>query len=233
MLRRRFRYRLPRERRRSPRLSLERIELAGADLHYDAQAIAADRAAALFTALRDAIAWERHRLRLFGRWIDAPRLSCWIGDPGAAYTYSRVRFEPRPWPAVVRQLRTELHALTGIAFNSVLANRYRDGRDSMGWHADDERELGDAPVIASLSFGATRVFRLRSRHDPAQPPRSLDLGAGSLLLMSGPTQRNWQHALPKTSRDVGERINLTFRHIMDMPASVASAADSCESGDPG
>lgn len=157
-------------------------------------------------------------MRLFGRDIDAPRLSCWIGDPGTDYSYSRVRFQPRPWPAVVQQLRTELHALTGFAFNSVLANRYRDGRDSMGWHADDERELGDAPVIASLSFGATRAFRLRSRHDPGHSSRTLDLGPGSLLLMRGSTQRNWQHSLPKTSRPIGERINLTFRRIVNAQA---------------
>ena len=170
-------------------------------------------AEALLSTLRDEIAWERHRLRLFGREVDAPRLSCWIGDADAAYTYSRVRFQPRPWPPALQRLREEL-ALRGVGrFNSVLANRYRHGRDSMGWHSDDEPELGHEPVIASLSLGAERRFVLR-RRGQTRIAHALALPHGSLLLMRGASQRDWQHALPKTARAVGERINLTFRRVI-------------------
>jgi len=194
-------------------MSLVAVDLPGADVRYDARAITPSRAAGLFVALREQIVWQRHRLKLFGREIDAPRLSSWIGDADAIYTYSRTRFEPLPWTPVLASLRDELRERLGFDFNSVLANRYRDGRDSMGWHSDDERELGPQPVIASLSFGAARRFRLRGRN-PAPSMLAIDLEPGSLLLMGGDTQLNYQHDLPKTARLVGERINLTFRRIL-------------------
>lgn len=191
---------------------LQALALADAELAFDPHWLAPAQADALFESLVAGIAWETHRLKLFGREIDAPRLSCWIGDPGASYTYSRVRFEPRPWPAVLAPIRARLERELATRFNSVLANRYRSGRDAMGWHADDERELGPAPVIASLSLGAARRFVLRHRRERART-FALELGHGSLLLMRGPTQRHWQHALPRTARPVGERLNLTFRQV--------------------
>jgi alkylated DNA repair dioxygenase AlkB len=189
-----------------------RLELAGADLRHDAHAYPRAQADALFAALHDEIPWQRHRLKLFGREVDAPRLSCWIGDADARYVYSRVRFDPLPWTPTVAQLRDDLAARLGVRFNSVLANLYRDGRDSVGWHSDDEPELGATPVIASLSFGATRTFRLRSRAT-REAALSLDLSHGSLLVMSGDTQRLYQHALPKRAGITAPRINLTFRRI--------------------
>lgn len=191
---------------------LERVELAGADLRYDAQAYPPALADALFAALDGEIPWQRHRLKLFGREIDAPRLSCWIGDADASYVYSRVRFEPLPWTPTVARLRDDLAARIGVRFNSVLANLYRDGRDSVGWHSDDEPELGATPLIASLSFGATRTFRLRSRAT-REAALSFDLAHGSLLVMAGETQRLYQHALPKRAGVTRARINLTFRRI--------------------
>jgi len=185
----------------------------GADVRYIDRWIDPDAADALFVALRDGIAWERHRLRIFGRDIDAPRLSCWIGDADAGYTYSRVRYEPRPWPGSLLELRERLCGDCGVAFNGVLANFYRDGSDGMGWHADDEPEIDQAVPIASVSLGATRRFVLRERRDHARK-HAIDLGHGSLLLMPAGMQRDWQHALPKTARAVGERINLTFRRIV-------------------
>lgn len=195
-------------------MALQAIALPDADLRFEAQALASDRADACFTALQAEIPWDQHRLRLFGREIDAPRRSCWIGDADAVYTYSRTRFEPHPWTPTTAALRDELERLTGTRFNSVLANRYRDGNDAMGWHSDDERELGPEPLIASLSFGAARRFRLRHRHDRTQPVLSIELGHGSLLLMAGATQRLYQHALPRSTRVTGERINLTFRNVL-------------------
>lgn len=178
--------------------------------------LAAGEADALYDALMQQVAWEMHRIRMFGRMVDSPRLSCWIGDPGASYVYSRVRFEPRPWPAALAALRPRIDAAAGVAMNSVLANLYRDGRDAMGWHSDDEPELGPRPVIASLSLGGTRRFAFRHCHDPARKC-TLELPHGSLLLMAGDTQAQWRHALPRTARPVPPRINLTFRRILPSP----------------
>ena len=195
-------------------MTLQTLPLPGADVAWDPRWLAAGEADALYQHLLDDVPWETHRIRLFGRLVDSPRLSCWIGDPGARYRYSGTLFEPHPWPLRLQALRSRLADALGVGFNSVLANRYRDGRDAMGWHRDDERELGAAPVIASISLGATRRFRLKA-DDPAVPPLSLDLPHGSLLVMRGQTQARFRHALPRTARPVGERINLTFRRILD------------------
>ena len=193
-------------------MRLHALDLPDADVALDAAWLAPGEAEALLAGLRDAIPWSVHRIRLFGREVDSPRLSCWIGDPGTAYRYSGTLFEPRPWPPLLLPVRERLCAELGTGFNSVLANRYRGGRDCMGWHSDGEAELGPAPVIASLSLGATRRFVFKHRSDPARK-LALDLPHGSLLVMAGATQRHYRHALPRTARPVGERINLTFRRI--------------------
>lgn len=191
---------------------LERVTLPDADLRFAPGWLPADEADALFARLQREIAWECHRIRIFGREVDSPRLSCWIGDPDAVYVYSRTRFVPHPWPASLLPLRERLADELGVAFNSVLANLYRDGRDRMGWHSDDEPELGPRPVIASVSLGAVRRFSLKPRAGGAS--RALDLPHGSLLVMAGDTQAAWRHALAGTARAVGPRINLTFRRII-------------------
>ena len=187
--------------------------LPGAELRFAPGWLAATEADALLAALRGEIHWETHRIRLFGREVDSPRLSCWIGDEGTAYTYSGARFQPHPWPAALLAIRRRLANDLDGAFNSVLANRYRDGRDCMGWHSDNESALGPHPLIASLSLGATRRFVLKHRHDSSRK-LELELPHGSLLVMGGDTQRNYRHALPRTTRPVDERINLTFRRIL-------------------
>ena len=194
----------------SAALRWQRLDLEGADVRL-ARFCDEHAADAWFARLLDEIAWERHRLRLFGREVESPRLSCWVGDAGTAYRYSGVTFEPRAWTPALAELRTALARL-GESCNSVLCNLYRDGRDSMGWHSDDEPELGAAPVILSFSFGAARRFRLRHRHR-AERRLELELPSGSLLRMAGATQRNYRHDLPKTARAVAPRINLTFRRV--------------------
>ncbi|AXA84699.1 alpha-ketoglutarate-dependent dioxygenase AlkB [Lysobacter oculi] len=168
-------------------------------------------AAALFGALVDAVPWSVHRIHLFGREVDSPRLSCWMGDEGASYRYSGTRFAPHPWLPALADVRAKLEGQFEAGFNSVLANLYRDGRDAMGWHRDDEPELGDSPVIASLSLGATRRFLLKT---DAGERHAIDLAPGDLLLMSGDSQRRYRHALPRTAKPVGLRINLTFRRVL-------------------
>lgn len=202
-------------------MALRPLHLPRADVAFDPGWLPQADADALLEDLRTCVAWQVHRLRLFGREVDAPRLSCWIGDPGASYRYSGTHFDPHPWPRALLPVRTRLEREAGVAFDSVLANRYRGGSDAMGWHSDDEPELGAEPVIASLSLGATRRFRLKPRMGDDDAV-SLDLPHGSLLLMRGTTQEHWRHALPRTARAVGERINLTFRRIV-RPARAPSA----------
>ncbi len=188
------------------------IALPDADVQVDPDWLTTSDADALFTTLRDGIAWEVHRIRLFGRLVDSPRLSCWIGDAGTAYAYSGTRFEPKPWPAALLPVRARLCRETGVDFNSVLANCYRDGRDYMGWHSDNERALGQQPVIASLSLGQARRFVFRQRSG-SRGKNEVMLSNGTLLLMAGDTQALYQHALPATMKPVATRINLTFRRI--------------------
>lgn len=194
-------------------MALSALLLPEADLLFDACFLPPAEATALLTHLTADVAWEQRAIRMFGQELPQPRLTAWYGDPAARYTYSGLTWEPRPWTAALRDLRQRVEAAAGARFNSVLLNLYRDGRDSMGWHADDEPELGPAPVIASVSLGATRRFRLRPRPGLQHPAQALDLPAGSLLVMGGVTQRHWQHALPKTARPVGPRLNLTFRWV--------------------
>lgn len=186
--------------------------LPGAWLRYAPAFLDAASADGLLDALLAEIRWEQHHVRLFGRTVPSPRLSCWIGDAGSAYTYSGVRQEPRPWPCSLLPLRDRLRTACGTAFNSALANLYRDGGDAMGWHSDDEPELGAEPLIASLSLGGTRRFLLRPRSGGGR--LCLALAHGSLLLMGGDCQQLYRHALPRTRRDVAPRINLTFRRIV-------------------
>jgi len=155
--------------------------------------------------------WKQETLALFGRRIPQPRLSAWYGD--AAYAYSGLHLDPRPWPPVLADLRRRCAEIAGAAFNSVLANLYRDGADSMDWHADDEASLGPAPVIASISLGAPRRFQMR-RKDKRGEAVCTELGNGDVLVMSGRCQADWLHRVPKTKKPVGPRINLTFRNVV-------------------
>jgi alkylated DNA repair dioxygenase AlkB len=170
-----------------------------------------DAAADVEHGLASAIEWREESLLIFGRRVKVPRLCAWYGDDGVTYRYSHAEHRADVWPPLIRSLRDALHSRLGIRFNFVLANLYRDGNDALGWHADNERELGRYPCIASLSFGVSRRFCMRAR---ARDRRfSVLLEPGSLLLMWGASQRDWQHSVPR-SRDVSEpRINLTFRMV--------------------
>jgi len=172
-----------------------------------------------FDTLRAEIDWLQHEPMIFGRRVKAPRLSAWHGEAGIRYRYSGITLDALPWTPTVQQIRDAVQALVPCSlaphgFNSVLLNLYRDGADAMGWHSDDEAELGVDPVIASVSLGACRRFSLRHRHRSDVERVDLDLSHGSLLLMAGSTQRYWQHSLPRR-RDVdAPRINLTFRQVV-------------------
>jgi alkylated DNA repair dioxygenase AlkB len=192
----------------------ERLELGdGAWLEWWPQFLAPDERPSA-EALAAELPLRTDTFAMFGKRVRVPRLISWHGDPGCRYRYSGQTYEPAPWTPGLARIRGMLHERTGIAWNAVLANYYRDGSDSVGWHADDERELGparDDVAIASLSLGATRRFAMRHRQSGER--RAFELGDRSLLVMRGTTQRHWRHALPKTAAPVGPRLNLTFRLI--------------------
>lgn len=190
------------------------LALPGADLLYWPSLAPGIDSATLLPALHAAVAWRQESITLFGRTHLQPRLIGWMGDPGCAYRYSGTLWEPAPWHPLVESLRRTVETQTGARFNSVLLNLYRDGQDGMGYHSDDEPELGPEPAIASLSLGAERPLHFRHRRDREEPTRRFPLADGSLLLMRGATQANWKHAIPKTRRPIGPRLNLTFRRIL-------------------
>ncbi len=166
-----------------------------------------------FCTLEQEVAWEQSIIRVYGRERPIPRLNAWHGVPGATYTYSGRHFLPHAWTPVLLDVKQRIEAVTGESFNSVLANLYRDGNDSVSWHSDDEPELGANPVIASVSLGAERKFVLKHKHRRDLAPVILWLPSGSLLLMKDETQHYWTHQVPKTKNAVGQRINLTYRLI--------------------
>ena len=191
---------------------MSRIELAeGAWLDYLPAWIDASDADRLLTALRDELAWEHREIVIFGRRIPQPRLIAWGGS--AAYRYSGQTLEPRALTGTVAALLARASAFARVPFNHVLANRYRDGHDSMGMHADDERELGPAPVVATLSLGAARRFVIAGRRAKTGERRNLSLASGSLLVMGGACQSEFRHGLPRDPALQSERISLTFRSV--------------------
>lgn len=160
--------------------------------------------------------WKSQKITLWGKTYLQPRLIAWYGDDSQEYSYSGVTMKALPMTPRLLQLKARVESLSGCSFNSVLLNYYRNHRDGMGFHADDEPELGARPVIASLSIGATRQFVLKHKFRKDVKDRKLPLPSGSLLLMKGATQENWKHGVPKTSSVCGPRVNLTFRKILPL-----------------
>lgn len=167
----------------------------------------------IFQRLHTQIDWRQEFITLYGKRHPQPRLTAWYGDAGATYRYSGLTLKPCPWVPVLQTAKSLVESAARHRFNSVLLNLYRTGQDSMGWHSDNEPELGRHPVIASLSFGATRRFIMRHCDRKDLPKVELCLSHGSLVIMQGKTQHCWQHQVPKTAKPVGPRINLTFRWI--------------------
>ena len=190
----------------------ERLGLDGADVVIHRNYLEADEADRYFNVLRDEVEWKQEEALLFGKRQPIPRLTAWFGDSQGTYTYSGIKMTPTPWTEVLAEIRDRTGMVAETEFNSVLLNLYRDGQDSVGWHADDEPELGPEPTIGSVSLGATRRFHLRPK-DGSLETVSVELHHGDVLVMRGPMQRAWQHQLPKTQRAIGPRINLTFRTV--------------------
>jgi alkylated DNA repair dioxygenase AlkB len=195
------------------RRRFEALDLPGAEIVFYPALFSAIEADHLLRELRDTTAWRQDTLKFFGKIVDVPRLTAWYGDEGTRYVYSGIENVPLPWTPALLEVKRAVEPPSGVAFNGVLLNRYRSGKDSVSWHADDEPEFGERPVIASVSFGATRSFQLRHKTRKGLKA-TIELGHGSLLLMRGDTQAHWLHRVPKTTRAVEERLNLTFRRVV-------------------
>jgi alkylated DNA repair dioxygenase AlkB len=204
----------PRPRRARVIQGKGRLEIEDGVFEYWPGFLDPEEASSYFAALQSRIDWHTPRVFVCGRWIDSPRQSAWYGDRGAVYRYSGTLNEPIPWLPELKTLRERLNHFCKNQFNSTLANHYRSGNDSMGWHSDDEKELGPDPVIASISLGGARRFLLRHRRRQDLPTHEIMLENGSLLVMRTGSQGTWRHSIPKTRRAVAPRINLTYRHIM-------------------
>ena len=178
------------------------------------QIVDPSEATQMFERLITEIPWQQEHLRIAGKLRAIPRLQCWMGDSASKYGYSGVRLALCPWHETVKKIHDRVADLSASTFNCVLINYYRNGQDSVAWHADDETELGDTPVIASVSLGAERIFELKQKHQTPAKKYKLLLRHGSLLIMSGTMQQHWLHQLPKDKGLLEARINLTFRNIV-------------------
>ena len=164
----------------------------------------------LATAINQ-VAWRQDNIHIAGKSIPIPRLQNWYGDPTTSYTYSRIKLQAVAFPPWMEMLRRRVERQTGNCFNRTLVNYYRDGQDSVDWHADDERELGSEPIIASVSLGQERAFLLR--HKTTKERLKINLPPGSLMMMGPGIQEHWHHSVAKDKNVVGPRINFTFRNM--------------------
>ena len=194
----------------------EHIRRDGLEIDLVQDFLAPGEASRVLQQLIETTPWEQPRVRVYGKWHLTPRLVSFHAEPDLAYAYSEWLHAARPWTPMLLDLRQRLAAAANSPFNAVLLNYYRDGRDSIGWHADDETELGADPVIASLSVGAARELFFKPRGGQGER-LSLRLASGSLMIMRGKTQQNWLHHLPRRARCSRPRVNLTFRLIRPLP----------------
>jgi alkylated DNA repair dioxygenase AlkB len=192
---------------------LQLVPMQDAEIYYLPSMRLQKPADVLLGELIEGVPWRAEKVVVWGKSHPQPRLIAWFGDDGQSYTYSGIRLEPLPWTDVLLGIRRDVERTAETRFNSVLLNYYRDHNDSMGFHSDDEPELGLNPIIASLSLGEQRTFVLKHKSRRDLKSVKLPLASGSLLVMKGQTQRHWKHGIEKESRPCGPRVNLTFRRI--------------------
>lgn len=190
----------------------EEYNLPQAELIYDTEFLDPEFSEKLFKELYTQTDWKQEPIKIFGKEMMQPRLTHLFGEK--SYSYSNIKMNPEPFPEMLQQLKNKLENFTKSTFNICLANLYRDGQDSMGWHSDNEKELGKNPTIASISLGGERMFHLQHK-SKKELKQKIVLAPSSLLIMAGETQHFWKHQLPKTKKKVTPRINLTFRKVLD------------------
>lgn len=188
------------------------LNLPDAEIIYYPHFFDKKEADVIFAQLTADIPWQQDDIRVFGKIHPQPRLTALFGNEGKPYAYSNIKMQPHPWTLLLEKIKLQIESVSDTTFTTVLLNQYRDGKDSNGWHADNEKELGTNPIIASVSFGAERVFQLKHNLISSLKQNIL-LEHGSLLVMKGTTQHFWKHQIPKTSKPISSRINLTFRVI--------------------
>jgi alkylated DNA repair dioxygenase AlkB len=192
---------------------LERIPMQDAEVYYLRELFLARPAEAVMNQLINEVPWRSENIVVYGKTYRQPRLTAWYGSEGASYTYSGIHMDPLPWTDILIDIKNRVEEIAGTGFNSVLLNYYRDHRDSMGFHSDDEPELGRRPAIASVSLGEERTFVLKHKTRKDLQSVRLKLASGSLLMMQGETQHCWKHGIDKEKHPCGPRVNLTFRRI--------------------
>ena len=190
-----------------------KLPLKNANVLYLEQFYNSETSNFLFNTLRKEIQWQQDNIKLFGKTYKQPRLTALYAENEKPYSYSNITMYPESFFKELEQIKSDIEEKIAHKFTTCLANLYRTGNDSNGWHSDNEKELGRNPVIASLSLGATRSFQLKHKTDSSQR-FNIELPSGSLLIIKGTTQEFWKHRIPKTKKHVGERINLTFRTIL-------------------
>ncbi|MEM7466325.1 MAG: alpha-ketoglutarate-dependent dioxygenase AlkB, partial [Pseudomonadota bacterium] len=188
------------------------FSLNGGEVIYFDNVFYASWADEIFQGLLAEISWQQQYIKIYGRQRKLPRLTAWVADPQVEYKYSGIVTLRQEWTKRLLIAKQKVENTLGTTFNGALLNRYRDGEDSVSWHADNEPALGKHPMVASLSFGAARIFQMKHRKLKNEK-LTIELQHGSLLVMTGSTQENWLHQVPKTRRELGERINVTFRRI--------------------
>ena len=194
--------------------NLERLDVEDADISFSRNFALPVPTGDLLQMLIKLTPWRSESVTVWGKTHLQPRLIAWYGDPDQSYSYSGIDLEPLPWTSTLLEIRGAVQDVANEQFNSVLLNYYRNHRDSMGFHSDDERELGPAPTIASLSLGATRTFALKHKTRAEVKPFRIELPSGCLLIMKGKTQQFWKHGIDKQVKPCGPRVNLTFRRIL-------------------
>lgn len=193
-------------------LDKETLSMPDAEIFFYRNFFSNHESDQLFKNLFNEIKWRQDKVKMYGKEINLPRQTAWYGDKENSYTFSGIHLEPESWTPTLLQIKEKIEKIAKLQFNSVLLNLYRDGKDGISWHTDAEPELGQNPVIGSVSFGGTRRFVFRHKQDK-NLKSEVELTHGSFLLMAGTTQHFWQHQVPKTSKKVQPRINLTFRVI--------------------
>jgi alkylated DNA repair dioxygenase AlkB len=189
-----------------------KIDMQDADVVLYPELFSQEEADNFFNKLKDEISWQQEKIKMFGQVHDIPRLTAWYGEPNKTYVYSGIKVHSDPWTQTLLKIKEKIEKVSSVEFNSVLLNLYRNGADGVSWHSDDETELGHNPVIGSVSFGESRPFQLKHKFNPDLKQKVI-LEHGSYLLMQGETQHQWFHQIPKSKKQMGERINLTFRVI--------------------
>tara|TARA_B100001248_G_C27399224_1_gene468535 strand:+ start:10701 stop:11327 length:627 start_codon:yes stop_codon:yes gene_type:complete len=199
-----------------PEPEAQAVDLPDAKINYWPRFFTAREANLLLRSLIEQIPWKQNKIRFYGKESLVPRLESWHGEPGIRYAYSGIEMEAKPWTQDLLTIKSAIEQVSSTTYNSVLINYYRDGKDRVAWHSDDEKELGRNPVIGSVSLGAQRKFKLRHKQFKENGLKhDILLQNGSFLLMHGATQHHWMHEIPRTALPIESRVNLTFRVIRE------------------